>query len=149
MSDDGGPIYAGFVTRATGYVVDDLIILTVGVAGVIGAGLILDAVIPGGVDVDAASIVGTAVWGTVLTAAYFVGFWSLAGQTPGMRLMRIVVVPVEGGKLGIGRGLRRMIGIWVCWLTLGLGFALVLVDDRRQGLHDKIAATLVLYAAED
>jgi uncharacterized RDD family membrane protein YckC len=35
-----------------------------------------------------------------------------------------------------------------CWLTLGLGFALVLVDDRRQGLHDKIAKTFVLYERE-
>jgi uncharacterized RDD family membrane protein YckC len=89
------------------------------------------------------------LWGVVLTTAYFVGFWSLAGQTPGMRLMRIVLVPVSGGRLGVWQALRRMVGVLVCWLTLGLGFALVLVDDRRQGLHDKIAGTLVLYARGD
>ena len=77
------------------------------------------------------------------------GFWSLAGQTPGMRLMRIVLVPESGTRIGIWRGLRRMVGVVACWLTLGLGFALVLVDDRRQGLHDKIGGTLVLYARED
>jgi uncharacterized RDD family membrane protein YckC len=149
MSDDAGPIYAGFVTRATGLVVDDVVIVVVGAVGIIGAGFILNAVIPGGVDVDLASILGAAAWGTLLTTVYFVGFWSLAGQTPGMRLMRIVLVPESGTRVGIGRGLRRMIGFVVCWLTLGLGFALVLVDDRRQGLHDKIAGTLVLYARED
>jgi uncharacterized RDD family membrane protein YckC len=119
------------------------------VVGLIGAGFILNAVIPGGVEVDLGSILGASAWGTLLTTAYFVGFWSLAGQTPGMRLMRIVVVPESGTRIGLWRGLRRMVGFAVCWLTLGLGFALVLVDDRRQGLHDKIAGTLVLYARED
>ena len=41
---------------------------------------------------------------------------------------------------------------WWAWasrfLTLGLGFLLVLVDDRRQGLADKLGGTLVLYAGE-
>jgi uncharacterized RDD family membrane protein YckC len=149
MSDDEEPIYAGFVTRATGFVVDDVIIVTVGALGVIGAGLILDAVIPGGVHVNLESILGAASWGAVLTTAYLVGFWSLAGQTPGMRLMGIVLVPVSGVRLGVWQALRRVVGVLVCWLTLGLGFALVLVDDRRQGLHDKIAGTLVLYARGD
>ena len=149
MNDDGGPIYAGFVTRATGLVVDEVAIVVVGVVGVIGAGFILNAVIPGGVEVNLESIFGAAAWGALLTTAYFVGFWSLAGQTPGMRLMRIVLVPESGTRIGLWRGLRRMVGLVVCWLTLGLGFALVLVDDRRQGLHDKIARTFVLYDRED
>ena len=149
MSDDQPPIYAGFVTRATGLVVDEVLILVIGVAGVIGAGLILDAVIPGGVSIDLASIVGAAAWSVVLSTAYFVGFWSLAGQTPGMRLMGVVVVPDAAPRLTLWRGLLRMVGVLVCWLTLGLGFALVLVDDRRQGLHDRIAGTLVLYGRED
>jgi uncharacterized RDD family membrane protein YckC len=149
MSDPPAPVYAGFVTRATAFVVDDLIIVVVGTLGLIGAGLILDAVIPGGVKIDLGSIFGAAAWGAVLTTAYFVGFWSLAGQTPGMRLMRIVVVPMSGGRLNFGRAVRRLVGLVACWLTLGLGFALVLVDDRRQGLHDKIARTFVLYDRAD
>ena len=149
MTDPPAPAYAGFVTRATAFVVDDLIVVVVGTLGVIGAGLILDAVIPGGVSVDLASILGAAAWGAVLSTAYFVGFWSLASQTPGMRLMRIVVVPESGDRLTVWRAVRRMVGVVACWLTFGLGFALVLVDDRRQGLHDKIARTFVLYDRED
>jgi uncharacterized RDD family membrane protein YckC len=148
MNDPQGPAYAGFVTRATGLILDDLIIVVVGTLGLIGAGLILDAVIPGGLRVDLESVLGAAAWASVLTTAYFVGFWSLAGQTPGMRLMRIVVVPESGDRLTVWRALRRMVGVVACWLTLGLGFALVLVDDRRQGLHDKIAKTFVLYERE-
>ena len=142
-------VYAGFVTRATALVVDGLVILVIGSVGVVIGGLILNALVPGGVKVDAASIVGAAAWQLTLTTAYFVGFWSLAGQTPGMRLMRIVVEPVVGTRLSVWRSLRRIVGMLVCWLTLGLGFALVLIDDRRQGLHDKIARTLVLYAPVD
>jgi uncharacterized RDD family membrane protein YckC len=149
MSDLQSPAYAGFVTRATAFILDDLIIVTVGTLGVIGAGLILDAVIPGGVSVNLESVLGAAAWGAVLSTAYFVGFWSLAGQTPGMRLMGIVVVPVSGGRVTFGRAVRRIVGLVACWLTLGLGFALVLVDDRRQGLNDKIAKTFVLYERED
>ena len=145
MSDPQGPAYAGFVTRATAFILDDVIIVVVGTLGLIGAGLVLDAVIPGGVHVNLESILGAAAWGAVLSTAYFLGFWSLAGQTPGMRLMRIVVVPVSGGRMTVGRAVRRLVGLVACWLTLGLGFALVLVDDRRQGLQDKIAKTLVLY----
>ena len=149
MSDAQTPAYAGFVTRATAFVVDDLIIVVVGTLGLIGAGLILDAVIPGGVKVNLESVLGAAAWGAVLSTAYFVGFWSLAGQTPGMRLMGIVVVSVSGGRLNFGRAVRRLLGLVACWLTLGLGFALVLIDDRRQGLQDKIAKTFVLYERED
>jgi len=149
MSDAQTPAYAGFVTRATAFVVDDLIIVVVGTLGLIGAGLILDAVIPGGVKVNLESVLGAAAWGAVLSTAYFVGFWSLAGQTPGMRLMGIVVVSVSGGRLNFGRAVRRLLGLVACWLTLGLGFALVLIDDRRQGLQDKIAKTFVLYERAD
>src|SRR2546429_1662892 len=149
MSDPQAPAYAGFVTRATAFVVDDLIVVVVGTLGLIGAGLVLDAVIPGGVKVNLESVLGAAAWSVVLSTAYFVGFWSLAGQTPGMRLMGVLVVPDAAPRLTLWRGLLRMVGVLVCWLTLGLGFALVLVDDRRQGLHDKIAGTLVLYGRED
>jgi uncharacterized RDD family membrane protein YckC len=149
MSDSPPPVYAGFVTRATAFVVDDLTIVVVGTLGVIGAGIILDAVVPGGVTVNLESVLGAAAWGAVLSTAYFVGFWSLVGQTPGMRLMGIVVVPMSGGRVTFGRAVRRIVGLVACWLTLGLGFALVLVDDRRQGLHDKIAKTFVLYERED
>ena len=36
----------------------------------------------------------------------------------------------------------------LCTVTLGLGYLPVLFNERRQGLHDKIARTLVLYEEE-
>ena len=60
MSDDEGPIYAGFVTRATGLMIDEVVILVVEAIGLIDAGFILNAVIPSDVDVNLESILGAA-----------------------------------------------------------------------------------------
>jgi len=37
----------------------------------------------------------------------------------------------------------------VSFWTLGLGFLAMLVDDRRQAWHDKIARTCVIYVPPD
>ena len=34
-------------------------------------------------------------------------------------------------------------------LPIYLGFAWIAIDKRKQGLHDKLAKTLVLYQADD
>ena len=46
------------------------------------------------------------------------------------------------------RAAARLFGYLVCVLSLGLGFLWVLVDSRRQGWHDKLANTVVVYAWE-
>ncbi|MFQ5987264.1 MAG: RDD family protein [Dehalococcoidia bacterium] len=38
----------------------------------------------------------------------------------------------------------RYLGYIVCALTLGIGFLIIAFDDRKQGLHDKIANTYVI-----
>ena len=53
----------------------------------------------------------------------------------------------DGGEVGFARASLRFIGLVVAAIPLGLGFLLTLVDDRRQGLQDKIGGTVVLYAA--
>jgi hypothetical protein len=40
---------------------------------------------------------------------------------------------------------RRLLGMALCVATLGIGFLFVLVDDRRRGLHDLVAGTLVVH----
>jgi uncharacterized RDD family membrane protein YckC len=72
-------------------------------------------------------------------------FWTLTGQTPGMTLMGLRVVTTDGHYVSLGRSVRRLIGYFVSALVLWLGFLWILVDDRRQGWHDKIAGTCVVY----
>jgi uncharacterized RDD family membrane protein YckC len=139
--------YAGLATRAVALAAD------VGIAHVIvfAGGAILALV---------ASLVGDPDFGTLgrLLAAcawaaavgfYFVLFWSTAGRTPGMRLMGLRVMDAAGRHPGVGRSLVRLIGLGLCIVPLFAGFLTVLVDDRRRGLHDFLAGTVVVYVEDE
>jgi len=79
-------------------------------------------------------------------AAYLLVFWSLAGQTPGMRFVAIRVVADGEARLGFWRSVRRLLGLVVATIPLGLGFIGVLLGERRRGLPDVFASTEVTYA---
>ena len=141
------PPYAGFATRAVALVVDIVIIDVLTVAAVAVVSLVLSTLVPGDHSLGLPeALTAGAVW-LVSVGGYFVGFWSLVGRTPGMRLMRLEVRAADGGEVGFARASLRFIGLVVAAIPLGLGFLLTLVDDRRQGLQDKIGGTVVLYAA--
>jgi uncharacterized RDD family membrane protein YckC len=82
---------------------------------------------------------------TILTIVYYVFFWTITGQTLGMILMGLRVVTIEGRRLTAWRAIIRFIGYIIAALPFFLGFAWVLVDNRRQGWHDKLAGTYVAY----
>jgi len=82
---------------------------------------------------------------TLLLGVYFVGFWSAAGQTPGMRLMRVRVVGPRGDGLAVGRSLVRFVGLVLAIVPCFAGFVPVLFTERRRGLPDFLAGTVVVY----
>jgi uncharacterized RDD family membrane protein YckC len=88
------------------------------------------------------------VFALLYTAAYFIFFWTLAGQTPGKTLMGLRIVTTDGQSPSFGRSVRRLLGYIVSIIAMFIGFLWILVDNRRQGWHDKIAGTLVIYAWE-
>jgi uncharacterized RDD family membrane protein YckC len=142
--------YAGFITRMVAFITDQVIVAVV----VAGAGVFVNFVaqtfqlkqalgletVTGAV----AAIVGGAT-GLIFNLVYCAGFWTLAGQTPGKWLMGLVVVQTNGKRLKLGRALLRWLGYWLSGI-LFLGFLWVLLDSRRQGFHDKLARTLVVYS---
>jgi len=89
-------------------------------------------------------VVGSALM-TLLVIGYFTFFWTLVGYTPGKAILGLKVVRKNGGKLSFGRSLLRFFAYWISMLPLFLGFFWVLWDSKRQGWHDKIAGTQVLY----
>jgi uncharacterized RDD family membrane protein YckC len=146
MGISPAPIYAGLVTRVVAFVIDAAIVN--GIAFVFGAsislalsvfGISLDEV-PDGVTVA----VGVGGW-VLINVAYFAGSWALTGQTTGMRLMTIRVLRTNGERLSLRRGLRRILAMILAALPLFAGYLLILVDDRRRGLHDRLAGTVVLF----
>jgi uncharacterized RDD family membrane protein YckC len=51
----------------------------------------------------------------------------------------------NGAKISFGRSLLRFLSYWISAIPLFLGFFWVLWDPKRQGWHDKIAGTQVMY----
>jgi uncharacterized RDD family membrane protein YckC len=81
--------------------------------------------------------------------SYFALFWATAGQTPGMRLMRLRVITASSGELpGLGRSLIRVVGLGLAIIPLFAGFLPVFVDDRRRALPDFMARTVVVHAPD-
>ena len=92
------------------------------------------------IDVVLLSIIS---WG-IVNVAYFIGFWAWRGQTLGKMVANVKVVRTDGKPVDLRTAVLRFLGYIVCVLTLGIGFLLVAFDDRKQGLHDKIAGTYVI-----
>jgi uncharacterized RDD family membrane protein YckC len=139
--------YAGLATRAVALAVDVAIAQVIVVTG--GAVLALVASLAGG-DMELETlgrVLAGFAWAAVV-ATYFVFFWSTAGQTPGMRLMALRVLDPAGAHPGVVRSTVRLIGLVLCIIPLFAGFLPVLVDDRRRGLHDMLAGTVVVYVEE-
>jgi uncharacterized RDD family membrane protein YckC len=134
--------YAGFVTRAVALTVDALLVDVIAI--IVGAAVTLIATALGGDSSLSAlqAVIGGFAW-LLWSAGYFVTFWTLTGQTPGQRLLGIRVASAGGGPLKPMRAIRRFVGLVVSMIPLGAGFLPVLVDDKRRGLHDRIAGTVV------
>lgn len=77
---------------------------------------------------------------------YFTFFFSTTGQTIGKYVMGVRVVRTDGRQMSILGSLGRWLGYFVSLIPLGIGFLWVTLDDRRQGWHDKLFHTVVVYA---
>ena len=140
--------YAGFISRLIAFGIDIAIVAI----SLMFLGWLLNSVLVifNMEDITGAARISKIVWSSAFallySAAYFIFFWTLAGQTPGKMLMGLRVVTTDGQALSLVRSVRRFIGYIVSILALWIGFLWILVDNRRQGWHDRIAGTLVIYA---
>jgi uncharacterized RDD family membrane protein YckC len=69
----------------------------------------------------------------------------VAGFTPGKGLLGLRIVRTDGQRVKLGAAVLRFIGYWLSALVLFLGFIWIIVDRRRQGWHDKLGRTVVIY----
>lgn len=87
----------------------------------------------------------------VLTLGFLAGgsiavaFWSLVGQTPGMRFLSIRLDVCGSREVGLRRAVRRLFGLAIALAPAGLGFLAILVSPTRRGWHDRLAGTKVVY----
>jgi uncharacterized RDD family membrane protein YckC len=81
----------------------------------------------------------------VTGGAIFAAFWSLAGQTPGMRFLSIRLISRDSREITFGRGIRRVFAAILSLLPLGLGYLAILRDPSRHAWHDRMTGTEVIY----
>jgi len=77
-----------------------------------------------------------------LGSLYLVTFWSLAGQTPGMRF---VGIRLDEERLSLRRSLKRLIGLGLSVATFGIGFLGVVFGEQRRAWEDRLSRTFVVY----
>lgn len=139
---------AGAVTRGLAFGIDVLIV-NLGFSGLAAvAALIASAFTGNGNGVsNFALAAGTTLW-FVLGGLYLVGFWSLAGQTPGMRFLGIRL-DVEGRGLHFGRSVKRLIGMGLAWIPFGLGYIGIFLNQERRAWDDRMSGAGVIYEGEE
>ena len=142
----GPTAYAGIVTRAVAFAMDVAIVQAI--LFLIGAvvALIIGAFSSFDLNGDVETIIGAAASWTLAFTIYCTAFWSLTGQTPGMRTLGVEVMTCNGERLHVGRSLLRLVGMVLAALPLFAGYFLILLRDDRRGLHDLLARTVVSYA---
>jgi uncharacterized RDD family membrane protein YckC len=134
--------YGGFATRGSAFVIDVLLAHLVFVLAGAMIGIIASTIGTLRPQWLVGLIVGFG-WSLVLIA-YFVLFWSTAGQTPGMRLFRLRVL--HGSEApAVWRAFVRLVGLALAIIPCFAGFVPVLFDSRRRALQDYMAGTVVVY----
>jgi uncharacterized RDD family membrane protein YckC len=132
--------YAGFWIRVVAYIIDFVPLVIIGVVLAVVAGEPL-------IDADqTAPVYGwTDVASLLVGIAYFVGFESSAYQaTPGKMALGLIVVDTEGRRISPLRALGRYLAKIPAALIMLIGFIMVAFTERKQGLHDYMAGTLVV-----
>jgi uncharacterized RDD family membrane protein YckC len=89
-----------------------------------------------------ATTLAAAGW-AIITGGYLVIFWTITGQTPGMRLMHLRIVDQRHRPPHFVRAVVRLIGLFFAIVPLFAGFVPVLFDRRRRALQDFMANTVV------
>ncbi|MBV7266546.1 RDD family protein [Erythrobacter ani] len=135
-------IYAGFWIRLLAYIIDTVILALVGVVLGVLTGVALFST---GADAELGAF---DLISLVIGIAYFVGFEASHMQgTPGKRALGLIVTDTDGRRISALRAAGRYFAKILSAIILLIGFIMAAFTERKQGLHDLIASTLVLKAA--
>ena len=84
-----------------------------------------------------ANVITAWLYGALLES----GAWQ---ATVGKRALRIKVVGSDGRRIGFGQASGRHFGKFISAIILCIGYLMMLWDENRQTLHDKMAGTYVV-----
>lgn len=85
-------------------------------------------------------------FGLIVSNLYFWILTYFYGKTLGKQFFGLEVIDIKtNSKPSLGKAfLREVVGKFIAGISLGLGFAWILWDKKRQGWHDKMANSLVV-----
>ena len=147
---DALPIgYGGFWIRVVAYIVDGILLnIVFGVLGVVMGVSLMPTSFSDMDSVDAFASMGQLqLVSLVVTWLYFALMESSArGATVGKMLVGLRVVTDQGNRLSFLHATGRFFAKFISAFILCIGFIMVAFTDRKRGLHDIIASTLVVKA---
>lgn len=158
---ENGFKYAGFWIRLLAYIIDSLLLLILFAFPMIflkqgfNPEKIIEKIESGDLSVllNISFFMITFIIIIIFSIGYYIISWSKWGKTFGMKILGIKVVDNEGKNISMGKAfLRWLMGYFLpgiipyvgVLLYLALGI-MIAVDNKKQGWHDKIAGSYVIY----
>jgi uncharacterized RDD family membrane protein YckC len=133
--------YAGFWIRFVAYLIDSVVLSIAGsiIGAIFGVGLAMSG---GG---ERSLTAGAYLIGVVVAWLYFALMESSErGATLGKMAVGVRVVTEQGQRLSFANATGRYFAKFISAIILCIGFIMIAFTDRKRGLHDMIAGTLVI-----
>lgn len=151
LQSGAGQQYAGFWMRVLAGFIDVLLgQLFILIVAVISGGILGGVMGAASASMESIKEAATALGqfiSVVISWLWFTVAESSAWQASvGKKMLGLKVTDEEGGRISFGRANRRYWSKILSALILMAGFLMVPFTEKRQGLHDKIAGTLVVKA---
>ena len=133
--------YAGFWMRVIAYVIDWVLVEAVMVVVAILVGMGLEGGTMEALTGNTLGLVGLLVG---------LGYWAVLESssrqaTVGKMVVGLKVTDLQGNRISFARALGRTLAKLLSGLLLLIGYFMVAFTARKQGLHDKLAGTLVVH----
>jgi uncharacterized RDD family membrane protein YckC len=147
------PRYGGFWRRGWALVLDNFIIgvVTMPLAFALGIPMLFLGfarerdMSPEAFGAFMATALLVGVCGMILNWLYFALFESSARQASlGKMALGLRVTDLDGRRLSFARASGRYFATLLSKLVLGIGFLMIAFTEKKQGLHDMLAGTLVV-----
>jgi len=137
--------YAGVVTRLLANVLDSFIAISLYGVVVSAAVFVWNVTVSNDLEVPTSDTIAWAIGIVLWMFVYFASSWALWGKTVGKAVLGLRIVRRDGADLEGRRAVTRALVYPLTFLSLGIGFAMAVVDRERRALHDVLAGTAVVY----
>ncbi|MEA1926512.1 MAG: RDD family protein [Patescibacteria group bacterium] len=135
--------YAGFWIRFCAFFIDIIIVVILGLILSFIIGFLFDV---SRIDRDAIAPISQLL-GVLISWGYFIYMTYNYKATFGKRAFGLCVIPTDGEQLDLGQVvLRETVGRIVSTIIFCIGYFMIGFDAKKQGMHDKIGKTAVIYA---